>query len=238
MKLIAVLDLMGGQVVHARRGMRNEYRPLVSRLCRSSIPLEVARALLRLHAFDGLYIADLDAIAGRESNRGHVAAIVRAFPQVELWLDAGIGDVAAYRELLAAGLGTPVLGSESMGDETLIAAIAARGDDIVLSLDSRAGRFLGPPALLDRPELWPRRVIAMNLDRVGAGAGPDFDLLRALAARRPGGEFFAAGGVRRRDDLEALDGAGVDGVLLASALHDGRLSAGDLDAVAPPVRRA
>lgn len=237
MKLIAVLDLMGGQVVHARRGMRKAYRPLVSQLCHSCAPAAVAGALLRLHEFDALYIADLDAIMGRGDNRGDIAAIRHQFPQVALWLDTGISGMAAFRDLQAAGLGTPVLGSESMDDENLMASLAARGDDVVLSLDSRAGRFLGPSALLDRPDLWPRRVIAMNLDRVGARAGPDFDLLRALTTRRPGGEVYAAGGVRTRADLDALYRTGAAGVLLASAVHDGRLSDEDLANCARPSPR-
>jgi phosphoribosylformimino-5-aminoimidazole carboxamide ribotide isomerase len=73
-------------------------------------------------------------------------------------------------------------------------------------------------------ELWPPRIILMTLDRVGTGAGPDFDALAALVQRARGRAVFAAGGVRGEDDLARLRGIGVAGVLVATALHDGRLS--------------
>ena len=49
--VVPVIDLMGGQVVHARRGDRSNYRPLESALARSSDPLEVVRALLAAAPF-------------------------------------------------------------------------------------------------------------------------------------------------------------------------------------------
>jgi phosphoribosylformimino-5-aminoimidazole carboxamide ribotide isomerase len=63
----------------------------------------------------------------------------------------------------------------------------------------------------------------MTLARVGSGAGPDLERLRTirLAAARPA--IFAAGGVRDASDLAELKRIGIAGVLVASALHDGRL---------------
>jgi phosphoribosylformimino-5-aminoimidazole carboxamide ribotide isomerase len=59
---------------------------------------------------------------------------------------------------------------------------------------------------------------------VGTGAGPDLDALAALVKRAGGRAVFAAGGVRGEDDLARLREIGVAGVLVATALHDGRLS--------------
>ncbi len=70
----------------------------------------------------------------------------------------------------------------------------------------------------------------MTLGRVGADAGPDFERLAAVR-RASGAALYAAGGVRGADDLAALARAGIAGALVASALHDGRLSAKDLAAV-------
>ena len=64
MRIVPVVDLKGGIVVHARRGQRAAYAPLRSPLVDGHEPVAVARALcaaLRPHA---LYVADLDAIAG------------------------------------------------------------------------------------------------------------------------------------------------------------------------------
>jgi phosphoribosylformimino-5-aminoimidazole carboxamide ribotide isomerase len=46
MKLIPVMDLMSGQVVHARRGERDQYRPIQSILCPSAAPEAILQALI------------------------------------------------------------------------------------------------------------------------------------------------------------------------------------------------
>ena len=96
----------------------------------------------------------------------------------------------------------------------------------MLSLDFRGEAFQGPPELLADPGLWPKRVIAMTLARVGSGAGPDFERLAALRAAAPELELYAAGGVRDIRDIEILARAGMRGALVSTSLHDGRLTAG------------
>ena len=80
MQVIPVIDLSGGRVVHARRGQRELYQPLRSPLCVGSEPLAVVEGLLRLHPFEALYTADLDAIQGKGDNRSALRAIGNAFP--------------------------------------------------------------------------------------------------------------------------------------------------------------
>jgi phosphoribosylformimino-5-aminoimidazole carboxamide ribotide isomerase len=225
MQIIPVVDLKQGAVVHARMGERDRYAPIRSTLAEGSVPVDIVAALLHLHPFAALYTADLDAIAGAGDNRGALAAIRVAFPALALWLDAGFNEEAACRLWLDSGPGVLVLGSEAQRDERLLGDLlrSPGADRVILSLDFRGDSFLGPPALLERPALWPRRVIVMTLARVGSGAGPDLARIAALQAGAPDRQLFAAGGVRGPGDLEALRHQGTSGVLVASALHDGRL---------------
>jgi len=220
MRVIPVLDLKGGGVVRAVGGRREEYRPIATPLAPSNAPQDVAAGLLRLHPFSTLYVADLDAILGRGDNSGVVKALREKFPQVEFWLDAG-----ATAQKTAPW--TQVIGSESLaGDEPPPDLSGA--ESAVLSLDFKGEDFLGPLALLDRPSLWPRRVIVMTLARVGSGSGPDFSRLGAIKARAGAREVFAAGGVRDARDVSALAQRRIAGALVASALHDGAISSADL----------
>jgi len=226
MEVVPVLDLLGGVVVHARGGDRAHYRPIVTPLARGSDPVAVAAGLMALSPFKRMYVADLDAIQGRPGNEAALRRIKTAFPGLILWIDEGAAaaDVVGHR--LDSGLGEPVIGSESQRDAALIARYA--GDArVALSLDFRGDAFLGPPLLLERPDLWPRRVIAMTLARVGAGRGPDVALLARLVAQGAR-ELYAAGGVRDAADLDAAGRAGAHGALVATALHEGRLVAADL----------
>ena len=222
MQVIPVIDLIGAQVVRAKMGDRDAYRPIETPLSRTPDPVDVVAGLLRLSAFPTLYVADLDAIRGRGDNFAALARLRAAFPQLQLWIDNGAASVSAVAATRAYG--TPVLGSESQRDLALIAATP----DALLSLDFRGDAFQGPPELLAHPELWPDRLIVMTLGRVGSGAGPDLDRLAAIRGIAGPRRLYAAGGVRNPADLAALTAFGAAGVLVASALHDGRIAAADL----------
>jgi uncharacterized protein related to proFAR isomerase len=233
--VVPVLDLRGGEVVHAQRGDRAAYRPIRTPLAEGggSAPEAVLAGLLTLAPFRQIYIADLDAIEGRGGG-GHadcVASLAARFPGLEIWLDGGYRDVEqAVAATSCAPHVVPVLGSETMAhadvSRDLLTKLGPAG--FVLSLDQRGGQFLGPPELASSSALWPRRVIAMTLHRVGADLGPDADRVAELRRIAPDAGFYAAGGVRDAADLHRLAEIGAAGALVATALHDGRLSAADL----------
>ena len=230
MDVIPVIDLKGGTVVHARMGERDRYRPIETPLARGSDPVDVVTGLMSLHPFSTLYVADLDAITGSGDNRPALQRVTRAFPALTLWVDGGIADFEAAADWLQQGLGDLVLGSETQSDATLAQQLADNRR-VVLSLDFRGDDFQGPPDLLAQAEHWPQRVIAMTLHRVGSGAGPDLARLAAVKAAAATRAVYAAGGVRDGDDLRALAQAGIAGALVASGLHDGRITAADLQRV-------
>jgi phosphoribosylformimino-5-aminoimidazole carboxamide ribotide isomerase len=224
MTIIPVVDLLAGQVVRAVRGQRANYRPIVSALCSSSQPVEVARILCDHCASPLLYVADLDAIQGRGVQIEALRALLAALPGLTLWLDAGFADAAAAAEVAQAlQVGArlvPVFGSESLRSAE---ALAALPQGAVLSLDRRDGQRMDPAGCWELPALWPAQVIVMTLERVGADSGPDLETLAAVAARKPGVALIGAGGLRHADDAAAAAAAGAQAWLVASALHDQRL---------------
>lgn len=229
MEVIPVIDLKNGHVVHARGGRRDEYQPIETPLSPgSSAPADVVAGLLRLHPFRSLYVADLDAIEGRGDNRAALAGLP---PGLDLWLDAGAHDPASAAWL---DRGSLVLGSESQPGLDLLRDLRDR-PGLVLSLDFRGDAFQGPPGILAKPQLWPARVIAMTLARVGAGQGPDLTRLAGIvAAAGPGRRVYAAGGVRSAEDLRAAAACGAAGALVATALHAGGIGTAEIEAAARP----
>jgi phosphoribosylformimino-5-aminoimidazole carboxamide ribotide isomerase len=141
-----------------------------------------------------------------------------------------LADADAARAFLEQGADHLVLGSEAQADHQLVESL--RDDPrVVLSLDFRGDTLIGPPSLLATPAIWPRRVIVMTLARVGSAAGPDLERLAALQKLSGGRRVYAAGGLRHAGDLDELKNAGITGVLVASALHDGRLTRADINAL-------
>ena len=218
-------------VVHAREGRRAEYAPIQSNLCKGANPETIMAALLGLHPFRTFYFADLDAIQREGGNADVIGRLHDRHPAVEFWIDAGIADEDRLKAWVADGTGRAVIGSESLHDADFLFAARdiCKDLDPVLSLDYVGDEFKGPASLLEYPERhWPQRILAMNLQRVGSQRGPDFALIVELAKRVPGCQVYAAGGVRSVQDLEQVAAAGAAGALIASALHDGRIGAAEL----------
>jgi phosphoribosylformimino-5-aminoimidazole carboxamide ribotide isomerase len=232
-KFIPVIDLRRGEVVHARLGRRDDYHPIRSTLCEGSGPAVVVGGLMALHPFPTLYVADLDAIEGTGDNDAALRDLRQRFPGLRLWVDAGFRDAGTCLDWLARGIGDLVLGSETQADWGGLRRLVASPEAgrVILSLDYAGDRFRGPADDLD-PALWPARVIVMTLARVGSGAGPDLARLGEVMARNRSRRIYAAGGVRDATDLKALADAGAAGILIASALHDGRIGRAALAALA------
>ena len=99
--------------------------------------------------------------------------------------------------------------------------------DIILSLDFQTNTFLGDQDLLRNIKLWPERIIIMSLARVGSNSGPDYELASSFKNSTGSRKIYVAGGVRNEADLQALNDMGIDGVLIATALHTQQIT-GDI----------
>lgn len=233
LEIIPAIDLKGGVAVRARKGLRQHYAPIVTPLAKTCEPQDVISGLLVLHPFRTIYIADLDRIEGRGSNEQNIDRLSAAFPDVDFWVDAGVRSAADARAWLIRNRKAHlVLGSETLESDAVLADLAAV-PRILLSLDNKGGELLGPNGIWGAPQRWPGRVIAMSLSRVGANTGPDFDCLEKVGRQTSKTKIYAAGGLRDARDLLLLNQSGASGVLVASALHDGRLSAAELAPYGP-----
>ncbi|MEZ2126859.1 MULTISPECIES: HisA/HisF-related TIM barrel protein [unclassified Sinorhizobium] len=227
MLIIPVLDIKDGRVVRAQMGMRHTYKPIETPLSPTSAIRDVAEGLRRVHPFPVFYVADLDAIENGSSLLATADPLSLLQPRPEIWLDAGFRSTEDVEQLLANSRTFVVLGSESQANTDVLRAFSTH-PRLILSLDFRGDAFLGPPDILSEPALWPKRVIVMTLDMVGARRGPDFDRLQAIKGVAGGREIIAAGGVRNVDDLKRLNDMGIAGALVATSLHSGELSAAEI----------
>ncbi len=226
MEIIPVIDIRGGVAVRAVAGNRSAYQPLATPLAARADPVDVAKGYCALFPFKTIYVADLDGIEGHGSQNAVVRRVAAAVGGVDLWVDDGaaVPDKSLPR--------TPVIGSESMTSASSIEEGQRNGVPCVLSLDFRDDEFLGPKEVLERYDAWPERIIVMTLARVGCGGGPDVDRVSQIVRRARGRRVYAAGGVRDLADLRAIREAGACGALVATALHDGKIKAGDLREIA------
>jgi phosphoribosylformimino-5-aminoimidazole carboxamide ribotide isomerase len=248
-RIVPVLDIQRGIVVRGIAGQRDTYRPVESQLCGEATPRAIGAALVQQLGLNVAYVADLDAIALGDPNLAALEDLRQC--GLYLWLDAGIrDDEQARRWAAAAPGGIPlegvIAGLETLPDvETLGQLLeAATPRRTIFSLDLKQGQPLTRPGCWINPDgtrmtAWQiltsalkvgvRRVLLLDLARVGLGQGVGTEsLCRRLHAHDPTVEIITGGGVRSVSDLQAMADAGSSAVLVASALHDGRITSKEI----------
>jgi phosphoribosylformimino-5-aminoimidazole carboxamide ribotide isomerase len=231
--ILPVLDLMHGLVVRGVAGRRDEYLPLVSPLAGSAEPLAIARAFRTHFGFEEIYVADLDAILGHQP-AGELYESLQA-DGFRLWIDAGLNDADDAKLDAVSDVHRVIVGLETVaGPDALQRLLARVGPDrLVFSLDLKGGQPLAraewggtdPWAIAERGRtIGMKRLLILDLADVGMGQGVRTEAFcTRLRQTDPQIEIIAGGGVRGIGDVQRLVSLGVDRVLVASALHDGRI---------------
>jgi phosphoribosylformimino-5-aminoimidazole carboxamide ribotide isomerase len=243
LRIIGVVDLLGGRAVSARAGKRDAYRP-VEAVAGSPIDgdaVTLARAYRSRFGLAELYVADLEAIQGRLPQDTLVASI--AALDTPLWLDAGASSLDQACRARALGASHVVVGLETLISFDALAGIcvAIGGERVAFSLDLRNGAPIvasggipaGEPASIvavRAADAGAGAIIMIDLARVGTSTGLDFELIAGVREAVPNLTLLAGGGVRGPEDLAHLADCGCDGALVATAVHDGRIGPAEITA--------
>lgn len=233
-EVIPAIDVLDGRAVRLAQG-----RP-------DSVAVEGGdpAALARRWAAEGASRIHLVDLGGAFSGTWH-AALVRRVARVGLPVQFG-GGLRAIDDLeaaLEAGADRVMVGTASLQADFIAAAVARVGAALVVAVDAREGRVavegwrrtepLTPGELARRCATAgvPRLLVTSTL-RDGTLAGPDLPLLaQALEAGLP---VLAAGGIATVADLVAVRDAGCEGVVVGSALLQGRFRIAEAaEALAP-----
>lgn len=213
MKILFAIDIMAGIVVHGYKGEREAYRPLDWGLSKSVIPHEYIKEIGIRYP----YLADLDRIRGIRDNDGAILAC------------EGAGELAVVNRGARSpedALKLPWI-RNVVSTETCVGSPADYGDFDYFSVVVKDRRTIpdggDPAAFLRSASGWGfEGCIILNLSSVGTGdrmGGLDISRLRDCHE----GELLYGGGVACMDDLYALEDAGIDGVIIATAVHRGNI---------------
>ncbi len=240
MQIIPVIDIRNGIAVRAIAGDRGQYQPLKTRLTESFEPAEVLRALQREYGCGVCYVADLDGIERGQTNRCTFAEMVRS--GVRMLVDAGISSPEAADDFLELGVSNVIVASETLADIDQLPGYLQRcgAENVVFGIDLKHGYLIAADPkwanrsqldLIDRvAEHGVRQIIVLDLAAVGKGTGiPTLALCQEIKQRWPDLKLISGGGVHSSACIRGAANAGLDGLLIASALHDGRLNVQDLE---------
>ncbi len=227
-RVIPCLDVSRGRVVKgvAFRNLRD-----------AGCPARLARAYADQGA-DEIAVLDVAATPAGSASAAETVRLVSAGLFVPLTAGGGVRSLADVRRLLAAGADKVAICSAALADPALLgqAADAFGSQCVVLSIDAaRAGngwhacshggrRDTGRDAVAwarEGERLGAGEILLNSIDRDGAGAGYDLDLLKAVRAAVTVPLIASGGAGRPPDLLAAFRDGGADAALLASRLHDG-----------------
>lgn len=228
--VIPALDLRGGRVVRLRHGD----------FAQEDVYWDDPVAAASRFAAAGarwLHVVDLDgARAGEPRHSVVIARIVAATgDRMRCEVGGGLRSEASVGSALAAGAQRAVLGTSALRDPAMIGRLVARygTERLAAAIDVRDGLALGDAwqtgaggvpmveAIAQLLDVGVATFEVTAIDRDGALAGPDLDLLASAVAS--GAEVIASAGIRTVADLRAIRGIGCTGAIVGRALYDGSL---------------
>lgn len=246
-RVIPVLDLKDGLVVRGIRGERDKYLPVQSELTTSAEYSDVLEAFYQGFGFTEFYIADLDALisGGRKNHLGLIGQRKTIkVPGLAFMVDAGVHDEASMMGVCQTGVEKVIVGTETLPSfDVLKKMIQAVGEPrrLVASIDTKARKVIScsaeiagltpGEAIREIRRTGIRDFILLQLAQVGTGEGLDKPLIQdcLCALKDIDGDntsLFVGGGISGYEDLKWLADNGLDGALVASILHDKRLTPG------------
>jgi phosphoribosylformimino-5-aminoimidazole carboxamide ribotide isomerase len=221
---IPSIDLMGGRIVQLVQG---------ERLALESTAID--EWIDRFSGWPKVQLIDLDAAKAQGNNNELVSRICAALP---CRVGGGIRSVGRAEEVLAGGATHAIVGSAlfkggtidvgfakalagELGAARLIAAVDSKGGQVVID----AWRTALPLTAVDavrQLEPYFGGFLYTHVDREGLLQGTDMPAIRAVRGATSR-EVIAAGGITTMEEVDELDGLGVDAVV-GMALYTGRLS--------------
>jgi phosphoribosylformimino-5-aminoimidazole carboxamide ribotide isomerase len=226
-RIIFVMDILNGRVVHAVKGERSKYKPIKgSMICDSSDPFEIISSV-KPHE---IYIADLDHIQDIGDN---FEIIKKISAKTKTMVDIGVknmDDVIKCAEIAD----TVIIGTETASFEVIETAAIQFPDRIDVSIDMKNGFVLTKDKTMEvRPEDLVRRmngigikdIIILDLGKVGTSAGIDEIFLKKITDLSTH-NILVGGGIKDVKDIETLEKSGISGALAATAIHNGNIPIG------------
>jgi phosphoribosylformimino-5-aminoimidazole carboxamide ribotide isomerase len=238
-RIIPVIDILNSRAVHAIKGERDKYKPLLSKILSTSNPLEIVKILNNQFHFKEVYIADLDAIIKNKPNF-KLLTLLLDDPMLNILLDPGIKDEEDILNYLKFKLNKLILGLETINNlNVLKEAINIIGSDaLCISIDMYKGKiitklkeFKGQTPvkfikILNNLNI--KEIILLDLYRVGQKLG-GIPPLYLKVRNKFQGEILVGGGVKDFNDIKLLYNHKFSGVLIGTALYDGSIKIENLN---------
>lgn len=234
--IIPALDLIDGQVVRLFQG---DY----GQVTEYKVNPAEQFALYHQAGADWLHLVDLTGAKDTSARQLDLIRTLLASTPANIQIGGGVRSEQDVADLLDAGAQRVVIGStavkqpevvkawmEKYGPERIVLALDVNIDDngqrkVAVSGWQEDSGVTIEALIEDFRTVGLKHVLCTDISRDGTLAGSNVDLYRDLCAQYPDVQFQSSGGIGSLDDIAALKGSGVAGVIVGRALLDGKFTA-------------
>lgn len=232
-KIIPVIDILNSEAVHAVKGEREKYKPLISVLFKGNDPIKIAKKFKDEYSINEIYIADLDAIIRRKPNLTLLKEILQ-ITDIKVMIDPGIISIKNIVEYSRYSLDSLILGLETIASFKVISeCLKIKGSHkTIVSIDMYNEiiqtnvieiKNLHPVEIIKKIEdLGVDKIILLDLYKVGQKVGGIPPLYLKIRDNY-NGKILVGGGIKDIRDIEMYKHNNFSGVLIGTALHDGTI---------------
>jgi len=227
-EIVPAIDIIGGKCVRLTKGdfgRKKEYGD----------PLEMARQF-EGHGIQRLHLVDLDG--AREKRVVNFRILEKIASQTSLVIDAG-GGLRSHEDVrivFESGARMVTGGSIAVKDRPMFLSWVKQygAERVILGADFRSGKIAVSgwhentdldlmEFIFDYRSEGVLTAICTDIDKDGMLEGPSLETYIELKAHDPDLKLLASGGIRHMEDIELLDGAGIDGVIVGKAIYEGKI---------------
>ena len=229
MQTIPAIDLLNGEAVRLHKGSYQEVTVY------DKSPLNQAKKF-KDAGFDHIHIVDLNgAKEGKFVNLPHIQQIIDEL-DISVQTGGGIRKFEDVEILLEAGLSKVICSSMAIKNEKdWLKSLEKYPENMILGMDLKNGKIAysgwletaeeSVESFLSRMiDQGLQEVLCTDISKDGTLAGPNFELYNDLHKNFPQIRLIASGGVSSLEDLNILNEANIDAVVIGKAYYEGRIS--------------
>ena len=232
--LIPAIDIIDGKCVPLTNGdydQKTVYR---------DHPAEVASEFEEI-GFNRLHVVDLDGAKSKHIVNDNVLKAITTKTGLTVDFGGGIKTDEDIEKAFAAGASMVTIGSIAVTQpELFLGWLEKYGPErMILGADVRHGKISINgwkedssedllPFLKKYVDAGVRNVLCTEISKDGTLTGPAINLYRQIMEAYPELHLIASGGVSSKEDIMALDEAGIPAVVFGKAIYEGRINLREL----------
>ncbi len=233
-ELIPAIDIIDGKCVRLTKGdydQKTVYR---------DSPAEVAKEFDEI-GFKRLHVVDLDGAKSKHIVNSQVLQDITTQTNLLVDFGGGIKTDDDIEKAFASGAAMVTVGSIAVTQPDLFMGWLEKygTERMILGADVRHGKISINgwkedssedllPFLKKYVDQGVRNVLCTEISKDGTLAGPAIDLYKQVMDTYPELHLIASGGVSSKEDIIALDAAGIPAVVFGKAIYEGKINLKEL----------